>query len=197
MSDTLDHLEVAKLATFIGSQLKTVDSQTEGMLTPASRLDTGQFIRNVVNSANPNAYRQPQHYGGNQDEAKLLEMLNAQAMQQVPDVTQHNNVQHNVPDLIPLPDAPTVDITPTDQYISNVVEPKTNHPILTISSPDLNPVDHMLEISLTLKSIDANIKTLCDVLIKQNAKKKPKPKTPTKPKPKNNPNLITIHQPNV
>ena len=172
MADALDHLEVAKLAASIGGQLKDMDNRTDGALMNANRIDTRKFIQNVVHAANPNA-RPPAYIGsqiGNSDEAKLLEMLNREAIGQVPDISQGS------PQLIPMP----VNNQPPQQYIPqpvvspNVIEPRVQYPI---GMPQAQG-DPIREIAEAVKSIDMSLQALCTVFIVKAKKKKKRKATP-------------------
>jgi hypothetical protein len=173
MADALDHLEVAKLAAAIGGQLKDMDNRTDGALMNANRIDTRKFIQNVVHAANPNS-RPPAYMGpqvGNSEEAQLLEMLNNQAIGQVPDISQGS------PQLIPMP----VTSQPPQQYVPqpvvapNVVEQRVQYPI---GMPQAQG-DPMREIAEAVKSIDMSLQALCTVFIVK-AKKKKKRKVTSK-----------------
>ena len=169
MADALDHLEVAKLAAAIGGQLKDMDNRTEGALVNANRLDTRKFIQNVVHAANPHA-RPPAHIGPqvqNSDEAHLLEMLNREAMGQVPDISQGS------PQLIPMPvyeaPQPMMTTAPNNPQVhSNPL------PVPQVYIPQQNPQygDPIREIAEAVKSIDMSLQALCTVFIVKAKKKK-------------------------
>jgi hypothetical protein len=164
MADPLDHLEVAKLATYIGSQLKAVDKQTDGSNIQSNRIDTNRFIRNVVQAADPNAGRgspvRPGYSGVSSDEeARLLAMLNNAALSQVPDVSQHS------PQLIPM------EVGAPQQPAAPYSPPPLPTTPLVASSP-VSTTDTFKEISDTLKSIDGSLKSLCDVFVVKAKKKK-------------------------
>lgn len=175
MADALDHLEVAKLAASIGGQLKYMDNRTEGALVNANRLDTRKFIQNVVHAANPHA-RPPANIGapvGNSDEAALLEMLNREAMGQVPDISQGS------PRLIPMP----VNNQPEQPYIP---QPQQPIPVPQAYNHQPNPQfgvshqggDPIREIAEAVKSIDMSLQALCTVFIVKAKKKKKRKVTP-------------------
>ena len=173
MADALDHLEIAKLATSIGSQLRDMDSRTEGAMVNANRLDTRRFIQNVVQAANPNAHQN--NYNGqqnqNSEEERLMEMLNREAMGQVPDISQGS------PSMIPMP----VNNQPQQQYIPppvaapNVVEQRVQYPI---GIPQQSQGDPIREIADAVKSIDTSLQALCTVFIVKAKKKKKRKVTP-------------------
>lgn len=176
--ETLDNLEVAKLATLIGSQLRVVDQQMDGVNTPANRLDPKKFIQNVVNSTKQGVpVPQYNSTAKSDEESRLLEFLNSQAMQQIPDTSVYSN--------------PPV-VTQTQPQITPHAEPVPNiNPAYVVNNPPSVPqvppqpnyartpqfVDNgqvMLDISNTLKSIDESIKALCGVFVQKHIKKKKK-----------------------
>ena len=174
MADALDHLEVAKLAAAIGGQLKDMDNRTDGALMNANRIDTRKFIQNVVHAANPNA-RPPAYIGsqvGNSDEAQLLEMLNREAIGQVPDISQGS------PQLIPMP--------VTNQPQQYIPQPQQPIPVPQMHNPQPNPQlgishqggDPIREIAEAVKSIDMSLQALCTVFIVKAKKKKKRKVTP-------------------
>jgi len=175
MADALDHLEAAKLAAAIGGQLRDMDSRTDGSLVNANRMDTRKFIRNVVNAANPNAgyHENAGQHVANSDEAALLEMLNREAMGQVPDISQGS------PKLIPMP------VNNQPQYIP---QPQQPIPAPQVYNPQPNQQfnishqtgDPIREIADAVKSIDMSLQALCTVFIVK-AKKKKKRKVTPKP----------------
>lgn len=166
MADPLDYLEVAKLAASIGSQLKDMDSRTDGTLVNANRLDTRKFIQNVVHAANPQA-KAAAHIGPqvtNSEEAELLEMLNRQAIGQVPDISQGS------PKLIPLPVYETQQAPPQPQQFVQQAQPipQYQQPVYT----SVAQTDPIREIAEAVKSIDLSLQALCTVFIVKAKKKK-------------------------
>jgi len=170
MVDALDHLEVAKLAASIGGQLKDIDNRTDGKLTNSNRLDTRKFIQNVVHAANPHvgspANISPQV--SNIDEENLLEMLNREAIGQVPDIS------HGSPTLIPMP-VYNQQLPPPQQFLQQTPSvPQHRQPVYTTSQT----TDPIREIADAVKSIDMSLQALCTVFIVKAKKKKKRKVTP-------------------
>lgn len=169
MNNPLDALEVAKLATFVNSQLKQVDQNTDyggGNSVPAARIDPRNFIKQVVQSVNPNQYSQQPVVGGHyisDEEKRLQEMLNAQALSQIPDVSLGGTLNNQ-----PIPNNQPIQQLPNN---NNIFEQQSNN----VGNQQISFIPNfLLEISQTLKSIDSSIKNLCDYFIIQTKKKKKK-----------------------
>jgi len=178
MEDPLDNLEVAKLAAVMSGQLRRIDKETESSV-PANRIDLRKFQQQVVNSANPNAAR-PVDFGGyqNQDEARMMEFLNREALSKIPE-------------LIPPPV-----YTPPPQHNIPVVSQEVQSIPVQASVPIVQPqqqikIESNDELIQTIKSIDNSLKELCDFFITSNNKKIKKPDTLKKTKKKITKNIVT------
>jgi hypothetical protein len=150
-------LEVAKLATAIGCNLRNLDKQTEGNVQPANRIDKTKFIENVVRAARGESGYNPRLPNlNNSDEAQMLDYLNREAQKLVPDVTQKINLHP----------------TPTQQ----TPQPHYQMPLQEDPSKFLN----------LLESIDNSLKILCQHFIENGGKvvKKKKRILEEKPLPK-------------
>jgi Tfp pilus assembly protein PilP len=175
MHDPLENLEVAKLAAALSGQLRRIDKETESSM-PANRIDLRKFQQQVVNSANPNAAR-PVDFGGyqNQDEARMMEYLNRDAL-------------NKIPELIPVPPPQQYQPPPQPQpqQIIPVVEPQIQPQIqdnqAVKQSADIINVNS--ELVTIIKSIDSSLKDLCDYFIDVDFKKNKKTETLKKTKKK-------------
>jgi len=169
MQDPYENLEVAKLAAALSGQLRRIDKETESSM-PANRIDLRKFQQQVVNSANPNAAR-PVDFGGyqNQDEARMMEFLNREALNKIPDLIPPPNFQPP-PVNIPAP----VNIQPQVPEVPQVLEvqqqltesPKINLPVVNQEITE--------ELVKAVKGIDDSLKQLCDFFINDSFKKKEK-----------------------
>lgn len=149
MYDALDNLEVAKLAASLSGQLRRIDKETESSV-PANRIDLRKFQQQVVNAANPNAAR-PVEFGAfqNQDEAQMLQYLNKDAL-------------NKIPELISYPTTPQHSVIPQEQIINTVQltsDEKINQDDLKLKE---NSIDLNLEFLTIIRSIDDSLKQLCD-----------------------------------
>lgn len=159
MTDPLDELEVAKLATFIGSQLRKVDKETDGVNVPANRIDPKNFIKNVVSATRNNEhYSHPtlpqiKHENNLSEEQKILDLLNKQALVEVPDISSNKPTIQNKPIIL--------------KSDANV----QNSDLGELQSTLNVKVDVLLEIAQSIKSIDVTLKNMCDILIESKKKK--------------------------
>ena len=171
-NDPYENLEVAKLAAIMSGQLRRIDKETESS-TPANRIDLRKFQQQVVNSANPNSARNVDfNYYQNPDEARMMEYLNNEAL-------------NKVPELIPAPNyippqtvhVPPQNITP---IVQSIPEPE---PIQQVKITE-NPVNYIPneELIVYIKSIDNSLKDLCSFLITSDFKKNKKNQTLKKTK---------------
>lgn len=157
-NQALDEFEAAKLATFVGSQLRDLDNRGEGFDVRSNRIDPNRFIKRVVQVANPNQPRNmyPQI---NNDESEIIERLNREAANMYPvDNYQQPYIEPTtaVPPLIPLP---------------------TTNPSVPLYNPNILPVPNnspLNDIAIAVKSIDESLKALCEVFIVKAKKKKRK-----------------------
>lgn len=169
MYDPLENLEVAKLAAALSGQLRRIDKETESS-TPANRIDLRKFQQQVVNSANPSAAR-PVEFGGfqNQDEARMLDYLNRDALNKIPEL---------IPEHIPIQQSPQNNIPPHTSETNVQIEHQKNVKI-TDDTINMN-----LELLTVVKSIDSSLKNLCDYFIDIDIKKNKKNETLKKTKRK-------------
>jgi hypothetical protein len=181
MNDPYENLEVAKLAAIMSGQLRRIDKETESS-TPANRIDLRKFQQQVVNSANPNSSR-PVDFGGyqNQDEARMLEFLNNEALNKVPELIPAPNYVPPQTNYIPTPqnNIPVVQNNPEPESIKQVQEVKP----LKNSFESINNE----ELIVYIKSIDNSLKDLCSFFIKTDLKKNKKKQTLKKTKIKTTP----------
>ena len=175
MHDPLENLEVAKLAAALSGQLRRIDKETESSM-PANRIDLRKFQQQVVNSANPNAAR-PVEFGGyqNQDEARMMEFLNRDAM-------------NKIPELIPIPQPPQPNIQAVQPQI-------TETPVQLETQQIINTTENIITVNVELleivKSIDSSLKDLCEHFIDNGVKKNRKTEIVKKTKKKITKNVST------
>ena len=175
MHDPLENLEVAKLAAALSGQLRRIDKETESSM-PANRIDLRKFQQQVVNSANPNAAR-PVEFGGyqNQDEARMMEFLNRDAM-------------NKIPELIPIPQPPQPNIQAVQPQI-------TETPVQLETQQIINTTENIITVNVELleivKSIDSSLKDLCEHFIDNGVKKNKKTEIVKKTKKKITKNVST------
>ena len=177
MHDPLENLEVAKLAAALSGQLRRIDKETESSM-PANRIDLRKFQQQVVNSANPNAAR-PVEFGGyqNQDEARMMEFLNRDAMNKIPEL---------IPVPVPQPPQPNI----------QAVQPQiTETPVQLETQQIINTTENIITVNVELmeivKSIDSSLKDLCEHFIDNGVKKNKKTEIVKKTKKKITKNVST------
>jgi len=177
MHDPLENLEVAKLAAALSGHLRRIDKETESSM-PANRIDLRKFQQQVVNSANPNAAR-PVEFGGyqNQDEARMMEFLNRDAMNKIPEL---------IPIPVPQPPQPNI----------QAVQPQiTETPVQLETQQIINTTENIITVNVELmeivKSIDSSLKDLCEHFIDSGVKKNKKTEIVKKKKKKITKNVST------
>jgi hypothetical protein len=174
MNDPYENLEVAKLAAIMSGQLRRIDKETESS-TPANRIDLRKFQQQVVNSANPHAAR-PIDFGGyqNQDEARMMEFLNHEALSKVPEL---------IPTPIYTPPQNTVPVVQhTVPVVENIISPEPVKAAQPIKNETISINNE--ELIGYIKSIDSSLKDLCSYFIDADFKKNKKNQTVKKTKKK-------------